>query len=107
MPFVRITIARPTLELRDRVRDTFRDLLTTSAKLPGYVGGYLLESPDASGAVGRVTIWASHELADAAANDQRILAVHSELLFDNRGTLQDWDLDGAAIEPSPSSAVTG
>lgn len=107
MPFVRITIARPRPELRARVRDNFRDLLATSAKLPGYLGGYVLESPDSSGEVGRVTIWESHGAANAAANDPHVLAVHSELLFDDRGALQDWDLEGAAVEPSPPSPVSG
>ncbi len=107
MPFVRITIARPRPELRARVRDSFHDLLTTSAKFPGYLGGYVLESADASGEVGRVTIWESQSAANAAASDPHVLAVHSELLFDDRGTLQDWDLEGAAVEPSPPSTVSG
>lgn len=109
MPFVRITITRPRPEVRNRVRDAFADLLTTSSKLPGYLGGYVLESADSSGEVGRVTIWESQSAANTAASDPHVLAVHSELLFDDRGTLQDWDLNALPIEPaaSQSSSISG
>jgi quinol monooxygenase YgiN len=107
MPFVRITMARPRPEVRNRVRDNFRELLATSAKHPGYLGGYVLESTDPAGEVGRVTIWESQSAANAAASDPHVLAVHSELRFDDRGTLQDWNLEGTEIEPSPSDSAAG
>ena len=93
MLFARISIMRPRPEVRAEVLQHFKDLIDASSKLEGFVRGYVLDSPDLSGEVGRVTLWASHELANHAANDARIMALHSELMLDDRGTLLDWDLN--------------
>lgn len=93
MLFVRISIMRPRPEVRAEVLAHFQELITASSRLPGFVRGYVLNSSDSSGEVGRVSVWESQEVANRAANDAHIMAVHSELMLDDRGTMQDWNLD--------------
>jgi hypothetical protein len=96
--------------VRERVRQNFIDLLTTTSSMPGYIAGYLLESQAASAEIGRVTIWESHDSADAAANDPHVMAVHSALMLDDRGTTLDWGLDAPVVVPAasePSAQRTG
>lgn len=93
MPIVRISIAKPRPENRDEVRQYFEDLVESTSHLPGFMTGYVLESSASSGEVGRVTIWESQDAANRAAHNARVMAIHSRLIPDNRGNLQDWDMD--------------
>ena len=102
MSFVRITLSRPRPEVRAEVEQHFQDLISSSARLPGFVAGYVLVSPDLSAEVGRVTIWDSQASANHAANDPHIMAVHAELNFDDRGTTQDWNLDSTFAITRPA-----
>lgn len=102
MSFVRITLTRPRPEVRAEVEGHYRELISATSKFPGFIAGYMLVSPDLSGEVGRVTIWESQELANHAANDAHIMALHAELNFDDRGTTQDWNLDSPFSIPAPT-----
>lgn len=104
MPFVRISIAKPRAESRDEIRRYFQDLIESTSHLPGFITGYVLESSASSGDVGRVTIWESQEMANRAANDAHVMAIHSRLIPDNRGHLQDWDMDSTFTTGPTSSS---
>jgi quinol monooxygenase YgiN len=99
MQFVRITLTRPRPEVKAEVVQLFEELIRATSKEPGYTAGCVLVSHDQTGQVGRVTIWESQELANQEANREHVMAIHAELNFDDRGTLQDWDLE------SPFSVV--
>ncbi|MHB8575985.1 MAG: antibiotic biosynthesis monooxygenase [Dehalococcoidia bacterium] len=103
MAFVRISIMRPRPEMREHVRSHYQALIDATSKLPGFVRGYVLESSDLSGEVGRVTIWRSQVEANRAANDPRVLSIHSELMLDDRGTMQDWDLNATYTIDAPAA----
>ncbi len=89
MPFVRVTIARPRPDVREEVRLLFNDLITATADLPGFISGYVMESHHE---IGRITFWDSQVSANRAASDARVLAIHSRLIPDNPGDIQDWDM---------------
>jgi quinol monooxygenase YgiN len=97
MAFVRITIARPRPEVRVDVQQYFRELIEATSSMPGFVRAYLVESGGASGEVGRVTIWESQELANRAAHDGRVMAIHSRLVPDNPEHIRDWDLQATMV----------
>ena len=97
MAFVRITIARPRPEVRNEVQQYFRELIDATSSMPGFVRAYLVESGGASGEVGRVTIWESQDSANRAANDGRVMAIHSRLIPDNPEQIQDWDLQATTV----------
>ncbi|HLZ68482.1 MAG TPA: antibiotic biosynthesis monooxygenase [Dehalococcoidia bacterium] len=105
MPFVRITLTHPRSEVKAEVEAHFRDLIATTAKLPGFIAGYVLVSPNLSGEVGRVTFWESHEHANRAANDPHVMAVQAEVKFDDSGEQLDWDLDSPFFIGSGSGAT--
>jgi len=100
MSFVRITLTRPRPEVKAEVEQHYRDLISATSGMPGFIAGYMLVSPDISGEVGRVTIWQSQTLANQAANDPHVMSLHAELNFDDRGTTQDWDLDSPFSIPA-------
>lgn len=109
MPFVRITLTRPREEVKAEIEAHFRELIATTSKLPGFLAGYVLVSPNLSGEVGRVTFWESHEHANRAANDPHVMSIQAEVKFDDYGTQQDWDLDspfflGSGV-PAPSAGT--
>jgi len=93
MPFVRITLARPQVDLREQMREHFQELIQATSTMPGFIAGYVLTSTGQAGEVGRVTIWDSQTSANHAANDARVMVIHSKLMLEDRGTLQDWDMD--------------
>lgn len=93
MPFVRISVTYPRSDVRDEVRRHFEELIYRSQTLPGFVSAYALVSADANGGLGRVTVWDSHEAANRAANDPRIMATHAKLHFDTDGQIQEFDMD--------------
>jgi heme-degrading monooxygenase HmoA len=97
MPFIRLTMATPRPERRAEVRRHYEELVAHVAGLPGYLGGWVLESSDDSPEVGRLTMWETEADANHAANDPRALSMHAELHFDVMGQL--WDRSFHASTP--------
>jgi quinol monooxygenase YgiN len=97
MPFVRISVTYPRADVREEVRRHFEELIHRSQTLPGFLAGYVLVSADATGGLGRVSIWESHAAANHAANDTTIMATHAKLNFDTDGQIQEYDMDAPVV----------
>ncbi len=98
MPYIRLTLAHPRPDRAAEVRRHYEELVTTAAKQPGFVAGWVVVPHDGSGDIGRLTMWESQEHANRAANDPHALALHSEIEFDVDGNL--WDRSFDAIVPA-------
>jgi quinol monooxygenase YgiN len=93
MPYMRLTLAQPRPERRAEVLKHYEELVAYVLTLPGCIGGYVLESKDQSGEVGRISIWESADAAHQAAHDPHTMALHAELHFDVQGSLWDRSFD--------------
>lgn len=89
MAYMRLTLAHPQPARREEVKQHYEELVAYVLTLPGCLGGYVLDSRDQSGEVGRLSIWENAEAAHHAANDPHAMSLHAELHFDVQGAL--WD----------------
>lgn len=107
--YVRLTLVNPKAGQDERFSELTDDLLQFFSTQPGFVRGYkmLAREPDApQGRIARLTVWASEEEADRAANTQHVLAVRSELLqlIEEDSRLA---LSYTAYDPQIAKAVSG
>lgn len=78
--YVRLSLMNPKPGKDKLVAGLMDNLLESFADQPGYVRGYALIDGDPQGRVGRITMWASEQEADRAANTQHVLTVRSEIM---------------------------
>ena len=79
--YVRLSLAQPKEGREAEVTKIEDDLMAYFAKQPGYLHGYQIVGGDSEGRVGRLTLWASEDDADHAAQTDHVLAQRSELLM--------------------------
>lgn len=79
MPYVRLTIAHPRPGQERRVRELIERLNELTGAIEGCMATYVLHPHDESGDIARMAFWADEDTAEAAAADDRVLAVRSEL----------------------------
>lgn len=79
--YVRLSLAQPKAGNEVEVARIEDDLMAFFAKQPGYLHGYQILGGDSQGRVGRLTLWASDQHADHAAQTDHVLAQRSELLM--------------------------
>ena len=80
MSYVRVSIMQPHQHERAQIEKIIDDLLRISATLPGFLSGNRLIPHDESQEIWRIAHWESEHAADLAAQDQRILALRSDLI---------------------------
>ena len=80
MSYVRVSIMQPHEHERAQVEKIMDDLLRASSAMPGFLSANRLIPNDESHEVWRIVHWESEHSADQAAQDQRILALRSELI---------------------------
>ncbi len=107
--YVRLSFVNPKAGQEEKVSQFTDDLIQFHSTQPGFVRGYKLLSRDPmdpQGRIGRLTVWASEEDADHAANAQHVLAVRSELLQiieEGSNVARSF----AAFDPQIAKAVSG
>lgn len=79
MPYVRISIQKPTRGNEARVEELMRKLEGMIASQPGCTASFLLKPHDDSGEIARIAIYEDEDAAEAAANVQNIMAIRSEI----------------------------
>lgn len=79
MPYVRISIQKPTRGNEARLEELMRKLEGMIANQPGCIASYLLKPHDDSGEIARIAIYDSEDSAETAANVQNIMAIRSEI----------------------------
>jgi quinol monooxygenase YgiN len=79
MPYIRLTVAKPTRGNEARLEQLMRKLGELSEGQPGFIEGYLLRPKDDSGEIARVAIYADEAAAEATANSQSWMALRSEI----------------------------
>ena len=80
MSYVRVSIRQPHAHERAQVEQIIDDLLRASASMPGFLSGNRLVPGDDTQEVWLIAHWESEHAADLAAQDQRILALRSDLI---------------------------
>jgi hypothetical protein len=107
--YVRLSFANPKEGQEENVSELTDDLIQFHSTQPGFVRGYKLLSrdpKDPQGGIARLTVWATEEDADRAANAQHVLAVRSELLQiieEGSNVARSF----AAFDPQIAKAVSG
>ena len=92
MAYVRLTLLEPRPGAEDELRRLLLELDASLAEAPGLLLSLVVSQ--ASGRLGRISLWLSKEEANREATSQRILALRSRLLFlalDTDETLLDVD----------------
>jgi quinol monooxygenase YgiN len=79
MPYIRLTVAKPTRGNEARLEELMRKLGDLSESQPGFISGYLLRPKDDSGEIARVAIYEDEAAAEATANSQSWMALRSEI----------------------------
>lgn len=80
MPFIRLALMKPREGRAEELQNLQEELIRYFKTLPGYLEGYLVETDDGSGRVGRVTMWEHDTDADRAAQQQHVLTIRSTML---------------------------
>lgn len=105
MPYIRISLLQPRRGRTIEVGQLLDQVARFCEGQPGFLRGYRLEPGDDSELIGRVTIWASEQDADAVAMTDRMLALRSSLnQLVRKGSHEErgfWAYDTS--EPSESS----
>lgn len=81
MLYVRIALMQPLPERSETVKALQVELLQFDKTMPGFLGGYLLETTDGTGRIGRMVLWEEKADADHAAQQQHTLRLQSDLLL--------------------------
>jgi len=109
MPYIRISLLQPRRGHTVEAGQLLDQVARLCEGQPGFVRGYRLEPGDRSELIGRVTIWASEQDADAVAMTDHMLALRSTLNeLVRRGSHEErgfWAYDTS--EPSESSGRSG
>ena len=79
MPYVRISVAKPRKGEEARVEEIFKRINTEAAKNDGCLETFLLHPHDESGEVARMAIYSDEHTAEAAASNDTVLALRSEM----------------------------
>lgn len=103
MPYVRLSLMKPSPGRGEAVVKMLDELLASFAKQPGFIAGYRLVEPIEDGEVGRITIWESEEMADHAAVSEHVLAVRSQLHL----SIEAGHQERGFIVPAMSTPETG
>lgn len=80
MPFIRIALMKPIDGHEAELRKLHKELIQFFKTLQGFVEGYVIETTDDTGRIGRVTVWEQDADADHAAMQQHTLTVRSSML---------------------------
>jgi quinol monooxygenase YgiN len=79
MPYIRLTIAKPSRGQEARLEELMRKLSELSEGQPGFIEGWLLRPKDNSGEIARVAVYEDEASAEAMANSQSWMALRSEI----------------------------
>jgi len=79
--YVRLSLSRAKPGSEVEAAKIEDELMAFFAQQQGYVRGYRILGGDAEGRGGRLTLWASTQDADQAAQTDHVLAQRSELLL--------------------------
>lgn len=79
MPYVRVSINKPTRGNEARLEELMRKLEGIIREQPGCTASYLLKPHDDSGEIARIAVYDNEDLAEAAANHQNVMAIRSEI----------------------------
>ena len=79
MPYIRLTVAKPTRGNEARLEELMRKLGELAESQPGYIDGWLLRPKDNSGEIARVAIYQDEASAEATASNQSWMALRSEI----------------------------
>lgn len=79
MAYVRMSVAKPRRGEEARVEEIFERINTEAAKNDGCLETYLLHPHDDSGEVARMAIYTDEDAAEAAASNDAVLALRSEM----------------------------
>lgn len=80
MPYIRISLMKPTPGNERDVAAIMDDLVTFYQQQQGFIDGYKLRADDETGEIGRVTVWTSEEAADHVAQLNHVLSQRSALM---------------------------
>lgn len=101
MAFIRISLMTPLSGQDGRVQDLLDQLLRFYQDRPGFITAYRL-APDAHAEtkrVGRISIWEGEDYAHRTANEQRDMAIQSELkLATVDATHEEYSFTGVQAE---------
>ena len=87
MPYIRLTIAKPTRGQEARLEELMRKLGEFSEGQPGFIDAGCFAPKDDSGEIARVAVYADEASAEAMANNQSWMALRSEIhLCSSRAT---------------------
>ena len=101
MAYIRVSIMTPLPEQDQHVIDLLDELVRFYQERPGFITAYRL-SPDEHATVrrfGRISAWQSEEDAHRTANEQRDMAIQSQLrLVIERDTHEEYSFVGEAAK---------
>jgi quinol monooxygenase YgiN len=79
MPYIRLSIAKPRRGQEARLEELMRKLDATLKSQPGVITSYVLKPHDDSGEIARIAVYENEHVAEAAANNQSVMAIRSEI----------------------------
>jgi len=79
MPYVRVSINKPTRGNEARLEELMRKLEAIIREQPGCIASYLLKPHDDSGEIARIAIYENEDVGESAANNQNVMAIRSEI----------------------------
>jgi quinol monooxygenase YgiN len=79
MAYIRVSIAKPRRGQEARLEELMRKLETIIREQPGCTASYLLKPHDESGEIARISIYDNEDVGEAAANNQQVMALRSEM----------------------------
>ena len=79
MPYVRISIAKPSASQNDAVESLMTRINDYVSAQDGCVSAYLMKPRDQSGEIARMAIYDDEDSAEKAANSQTVLSLRSEM----------------------------
>ncbi len=79
MAYIRISVAKPRSGEEARVEEIFERINTEAAKNDGCLETYILHPHDDSGEVARMAIYTDEDHAEAAASNDAVMALRSEM----------------------------
>lgn len=81
MPYIRISITKPRKGQEAHLEEVMRQLGDAIKAAPGCRDSWVLKPHDNSGEIVRISIYEDEAAAEAAANNDHVMALRSEVQF--------------------------
>jgi len=79
MPYIRLSIAKPRKGEEANLENLLKKLNDLSEGNDGCIASYVMKPHDSSGEIARIAIYDSEAAGEAAANNQSVMSIRSEI----------------------------